>query len=315
MAEPIPILVASCDAYADLWRPFFTIFFREWADCPFPVYLGANHLRYDDARVTVVNIGDDRSWTSGVVSMLKTIGSEHVIMFLEDFFLEDRVDTGRIRRLVDIARIEGLACLRLVAHMPLAIKPICEAPGYPGLGVIEPGTPYRVSAQAAIWRTESLLRLLIPGANAWEFELLASKLSARLSEPFWGVMETAVRYDQVVEKGRWKPKGLRAAEESGLTVNASRPIFSEAELEARNVAATSKERQTQRKAAVVRHFRDGNRTKALRVAVHALRNEPVSIRLWGSIAAGMLGPAALRTVEEWIFARRLKAIGRRARER
>ena len=314
MAESIPILVASCDAYADLWRPFFTIFFREWTDCPFPVHLGTNHLHYDDPRVTMVNIGDDTSWTAGVASMLRRIGSEHVILFLEDFFLEDRVDTDRIRRLVDIARVEGLACLRLVAHMPLAVKPVCEVPDYPDLGVIEQDVAYRVSAQVAIWRTESLLRLLVPGANAWEFELLASKLSARLCEPFWGVMETAICYDHVVEKGRWKPKGLLAAAKAGVAVNESRPIFSEAELEARNAAARANEPQAQRKVAVARHFRKGHRASGLREALPALKNEPVSIRLWASIAAGMLGPTTLCAVEEWIFERRLKAIGRRVKE-
>jgi hypothetical protein len=315
MPESIPILVASCDAYADLWRPFFTIFFREWADCPFPLYLGTNHLGYDDSRVTIVNIGDDASWTSGVASMLKRIGSEHVILFLEDFFLEERVDTSRIQRLVDVARIEGLTCLRFVAHMPLAVRPVCAAPGYPDLGIIEPDAPYRVSAQVAIWRTESLLRLLVPGADAWEFELFASKLSTRLCEPFWGVMETAIRYDQVVEKGRWKPKGLRAAAGAGLAVNASRPFFSEAELEARNAALTAKEPQAQRKAAVARHFRDGDRASGLREALRALRNQPASIRLWVSIVAGMLGPRALCAVEEWIFEGRLEAIRRRVKEK
>jgi hypothetical protein len=315
MPESIPILVASCDAYADLWRPFFTIFFRKWVDCPFPLYLGTNHLLYDDPRVTIVDIGDDTTWTSGVASMLKRIGSEHVILFLEDFFLEERVDTSRIQRSVDVVRVEGLACLRLVAHMPLAVRPVCAAPGYSDLGIIEPDTPYRVSAQVAIWRTESLLRLLVPGANPWEFELLASKLSARLCEPFWGVMETAIRYDQVVEKGRWKPKGLRAAAEAGLAPNGIRPFFSEAELEARNAALTAKEPQALRKAALARHFRDGHRASGLREALRALRNQPASIRLWVSIVAGMLGPRALCAVEGWIFERRLEAIRRRVKEK
>ena len=36
------VLVPSCDAYADLWIPFFALFWRYWSDCPFPVYLGTN---------------------------------------------------------------------------------------------------------------------------------------------------------------------------------------------------------------------------------------------------------------------------------
>jgi hypothetical protein len=108
---------------------------------------------------------------------------------------------------------------------------------------------------------------------------------------------------------------LLAAAEAGFTANGSRPIFSEAELEARNAASMAKEPQALRKAAMARHFRNGHRASGLREALHALKNQPASLRLWVSIVAGMLGPRALRAAEGWIFERHLEAIRRRGKEK
>jgi hypothetical protein len=311
-AQPV-ILVISCDAYVDLWRPFFTIFRRNWPDCPFPLYLGANHLRYDDPRVVTLAVGDDVSWASNVSLMLARIDAEQVILFLEDFFLEEPVNTRGIQRLVDIAFSERLGCLRLVAHLPLALRPVHDAPGYPDLGVIEPGTPYRVSTQVAIWRKTTLQRLLIPGANAWEFEVLASTLSARLRERLWGVKQTAIQYDQVVDKGRWKPKGRRMLHEAGVVAAHSRPILTEEELAANEAALLALEPQAQRKTALEGHFRRGDRAAGIKVASEALRIQPVSIRLWVLVAAGVLGPTVFAALEGLVFRQRVKRIKRRER--
>jgi hypothetical protein len=309
------ILVVSCDAYADLWLPFFTIFFRQWADCPFRVCLGTNYLRYDDPRVVTLDIGEDLSWASNVALMLARIDTDHVILFLEDFLIEEPVNTRRIQRLVDIAYGERLGCLRLVAHPPLAAKPVSDAPGYPDLGVIEPGTPYRVSAQVAIWRKETLRGLLTPGADPWEFEVLASTLSSNLRAPLWGVKQTAIQYDQVVEKGRWKPKGRRMADEAGVPWDHSRPVFTEEELEAHKAASFAQEPEAQRKAALMDHFRKGDRASGLRAASVVLRCRPTSIRLWILIVAGMLGRRVFTGLEGLAFRRRLNRIKRRKRRR
>ena len=58
------VLISSCDAYADLWRPFFTLFWLNWDDCPFPVYLSTNELHYPDRRVTTLNAGPEAVWTT-----------------------------------------------------------------------------------------------------------------------------------------------------------------------------------------------------------------------------------------------------------
>ena len=68
----LAILICSCDAYADVWDPFFTLFFRHWPDCPWPIYLIANHRRYPDDRVNTLLLGDDKDWSTNILRCIGT---------------------------------------------------------------------------------------------------------------------------------------------------------------------------------------------------------------------------------------------------
>src|SRR3954467_10514178 len=92
----VPLLVISCDRYADLWRPFFEVFWKRWPDCPFPVYLGTNHLEFASQRVTTLAVGPDVDWASNALCMLDRLGAAYVLVFLEDFLLQERVNTARV---------------------------------------------------------------------------------------------------------------------------------------------------------------------------------------------------------------------------
>ena len=211
----IPLLVVSCDRYSDLWEPFLQIFRQYWADCPFPLFLGSNHKISPDPAVTTIAIGDDRGWGAGLQSFLDRLDAKYVLMFLEDFFLEETVDTANVLRLAEIAVRNKLGCLRLTPNPP----PHQGVEGSPGLGWILPGDPYRVSTQVALWRVETLASLLRPNFTAWDFELKGSLLSEKTSEPFWSVQEPVIRCRHAVERGLWLPTSLATCQGAGINVD------------------------------------------------------------------------------------------------
>jgi len=221
------LLVASCDKYADVWPPFFGLFFRYWPDCPFPVYLGANRLEPPGSRVKSIRVGEDRSWASGVVAMLERIESDWVIFMLEDFFLRRTVDTARAVELVDLARSENLHCLRLIPRPP----PSRPHSAHSGVGILDPGMIYRASTQAAVWRVATLKALLRPEFSAWQFEFEGSKLSDAYAEGFWAAHRPVLDYVQSVERGKWYPPGLALCRRAGIAVDTSaRPVMTWAEV-------------------------------------------------------------------------------------
>jgi hypothetical protein len=225
--ESVSVLINSCDKYSDLWLPFFHIFFQQWPDCPYPVYLGSNQKAYEDPRIQTLCIGDDVTWATSTRRMLERLDRPYVLMLLDDFLLIRRVDSRAVERLVAIAEEEKLDCLRLRPFPP----PSRPVPGYPGLGEIQRGEMYRISTQAAIWKVEALYSLLKPDFDIWRMESIGSLLSDRMKLKIWSVYAPVLDYRHGVEKGRWLEGGLRICREAGIPVDIeTRPVIREAEL-------------------------------------------------------------------------------------
>ena len=217
------VLISSCDKYQDLWDPFFTLFFRYWQDCPYPVYLGTNHLKYDHNRVTTITVGDDTDWSSDFRSMLEQIPQPYVIVLIEDFLPTKSVDTAMIDRLITYMVDKGAGCLRLFP---------CPGPDLPYLdnplvGEISKGADYRLSLQAAIWDKQILLELLREGESAWELELNGTKRTNALAAPFLCVAgDSPIPYFCTgVVKGKWVKEAVKLCKKEGIEVDlTARPV-------------------------------------------------------------------------------------------
>jgi hypothetical protein len=286
----LPVLVISCDRYADLWRPFFELFWRRWPDCAGPVYLGSNFETYDDPRVRTLRAGQDVTWAASVSTMLDQIRADYVIVMLEDFLLMETVDNARIERLADVALTEQLGCLRLYSIYP----PEHAVERYPELGLFRPGDDWRITAQAAIWRVETLRRLLVPGFSAWDFELVGSQMSDFMPDRIWGVRTPALVYDHAVEKGRWRPQGIAICREAGIEVDVSkRGAFTAAELQRHEQAVLESATTAWRKTHAIKRFREGRRVAGMRDVLWCLRQSPASFQLWAIAAVGCVGPRSM----------------------
>jgi hypothetical protein len=174
------ILVVSCDAYQDVWQPFFHCFFKYWPDCPYPLALGANFAAYPDARVAPILIGPDLDYTSNLLKMLDHIQQEWVILWIDDRPPCAPVDTDRLVRLIKLAQSRQAAYLKLISDYPLAFVDAAE-----GIGEIPKGARYRTSMTVVLWHKPVLLKLLRPGETAWDIERRGSRRSDELEDQFY----------------------------------------------------------------------------------------------------------------------------------
>ena len=227
MTSNIAVLVASCDKYQDLWKPFFTLFFRYWQDCPYPIYLGSNHYVYNDSRVKTILVGDDNDWSLGFRKMLEQIPYPYVILLLEDYLLKQRVDNDRIQSLAAYIKLNTAGVLRLFPcpgpDMPCADNP--------RVGEIRNGAEYRLSLQAAIWDRQVLLSLLRDGETPWQLEVLGSKRTNALNVPFLSVKRNNSHdypipyFCTAVVKGKWIPDAVELCKKEGISVDLNtRPL-------------------------------------------------------------------------------------------
>ncbi len=221
----IAVLVVSCDKYSDLWRPFFTLFFRYWHSCPYPVYLLTNHQLYPDNRVTVLNIGEDVDWSSSLIKVLAELPQPYVLVLLEDYLFTDHTDTSRIQALAACMKQKNAACLRLYP---------CPGPNVPlpddsEVGEISKRALYLVSTQAALWNKRVLAGLLKSGESAWRFEIEGSRRAAEIALPFLSVKRTSPYpmpyFCTGVVKGKWLRDAVNLCAKEGIRVDlAIRPL-------------------------------------------------------------------------------------------
>lgn len=200
------LLVVSCDPYADLWPPFFTLLERHWPDCPFPVLLGTGETSPAPAGIKLLRSAGGKNWSRCLRDYLDAVPQPYVLMMLDDFFLRERVSTPRIVACLDFARRNRAAQVRLVPRP----KPTESLPGEGNIGLSAPGTPYRLSTQAAIWDRQKLRALLAENESIWEFEINGNARAERLPDGFYSVRRAVLPYEgrlahHVVEKGKWFP--------------------------------------------------------------------------------------------------------------
>lgn len=200
--DSVGFVVVSCDRYADLWDAFFHCQRRYWPDLPYPVYLTTNHKDYDAPDVTVVKVGNDQCYADNIRAALEQVEEPWVILWLEDAFLSRRVDTARLARIVERAQAVPVGYLKLSTDLPLSYDYSFDRE----IGPIPKGIRYRSAVGLSLYHVDTLKKLLVPGASAWDLDVSAK--SNELDEPFFALTSRAawrpvIDYVNGVNKGRW----------------------------------------------------------------------------------------------------------------
>lgn len=215
MKSKLAILVVSCDKYSDLWPPFFKLFRIFWPDCIYPIYLGSNNTIYPDDSIHMITIGDDSSWADNLKLMLDQVKEEYVLMLLEDFFLEKKVEGKYIEELFEYVKHNNVDCLRL-APTPPPSKTIDKKLG---VGKIEYNAPYCISTQPAIWNKDKLESLLHEGYTAWDFEKRNSVDAANSGLKLCGTKKFYIKRHNGVERGKYYASTLKLLNANGIYVD------------------------------------------------------------------------------------------------
>jgi hypothetical protein len=211
------IVISSCDNYHDAWGPFFTLFFRYWPDCPLPIYLVSNSLKYPDERVNTINVVPDQGWSQNLITTIDKIQEKYIIYFQEDYFLRSPVDNEKIFAVLDLAEETSAAYLRLFP---------CPGPDLPyqdktDLGLISQHVAYRNCLQTAIWNKQILRNLLRNGETGWDFELRGGfERSQLIKEPFFAYRTPVINYFcTAILKGKYLYDAVSFCKREGIKLD------------------------------------------------------------------------------------------------
>ena len=171
MDNSVSILINSCDAYEDVWNPFFHSFYENWPDCPYKIYLNTETKEYKSEFIQVTSLGvlqgkRNIEWGERLRDCLSRIESDYVVMLFDDFCLEGRVDQRKIEICVEkLKKYKTIDVFYLVNAFRELIdnskKTFIEVPA---------GKDYRLNSAPGLWRRDSLIKYTDKKDNPWAWE-------------------------------------------------------------------------------------------------------------------------------------------------
>lgn len=171
----IAFTVISCDPYADIWDAYGQLHQKNWSDCPYDMYLASHHKTFDKYGFESLLMGDDTSWSHGLLAIIKTLkskGYEYAFIAFDDLMLTKNVDTVFVEAAAKSFVEEKGQCLRFVPKK----TPRCFK--YNNLyGKLALKVPYRVTLGFTLWHLETLEKITVDGESAWQFEKNATERS------------------------------------------------------------------------------------------------------------------------------------------
>lgn len=209
----LSIYVSSCDKYSWLWPSFFYYFNKFWHDCPYKLYLGSETMKFDDKNVTTLNAGRDIPWGQMTRSNLEKIDTKYVLVMLDDFLLENYVDSKLIDAILHMTiqmnanhvRLNELGVKKkLKVHEIISSFTAVKSSNNITISA------YIVSLQAAIWNRKFLLSILRDEESPWEFEIKGSERVQNV-EKFYYLDKTPLfyHYGGIVNQGMMERKYAR----------------------------------------------------------------------------------------------------------
>jgi hypothetical protein len=222
--QEIGILVCSCDEYADVWDPFFYLFKSKWDDCPYPLFLSSVTKKYSNPAVHQILVGSRVGWGDGVLKalklVLKTSSLKYIILMLDDYLLDKKVDTLSVSTCVKALDDLNGHYLRLIPKPP-PDRPVAQ---YDFIGEILKNSPYRTSLQVSIWRVGALMDLIQPNDTPWDMELFGSQRSNQYNG-FYSSYKPIISYLNGIERGLWVPESVQFLKNKGIFFDtSSRPV-------------------------------------------------------------------------------------------
>ena len=164
----VAIMITSCDAYKDCWKPMTYSLDMFWPDCEFPRYLITNSADDPTLQNTIITkIGDDRkSWCTLAKKGLDAIEADYIIYFQDDYWLSKPVNNEAIKAHIAHMEENGIEYLKITRDVlrdeyRIGNTDYCWNP-------ID--IRYSFNTAIAIWKKKAIHPLLIDGWTGWEFE-------------------------------------------------------------------------------------------------------------------------------------------------
>jgi len=181
----LTIFVNTSDNFEDCWNPFFTLFYRYWPDCPYPIVLNTETKDYSFSGLNIactrVSLGEPKrlGWSECLERALDSINTPYILYLQEDYFLESPVREDVIKDLLELMRQGKADVIRLSES---ADAGPWHPTASPLIWEVDKKAKWRLSLQAGLWRTSILRAQIRKHETPWQLESYGGSRSRRMKE-------------------------------------------------------------------------------------------------------------------------------------
>lgn len=230
MIKDCTLFLSTYDAGNDLWEGFFKCLVTQWPELNMLIVMSTETklYQYEGLNIQVIN-HNCKQWSKRLIKSLKEVKTTNILFFLEDYWLESKVDNQRFEEIYKIFTENN------------DISNICFDPVLPGTNIkdnflngfeLRPKeSRYKVNYQVALWKKEDLISFLRKHETPWESEYYASIRSFSSNKRFYSICDNTERIFNyhdggVIRRGRWiKEPAQRIANLQGLNIDYSKRGF------------------------------------------------------------------------------------------
>ncbi len=215
MNKDCTILFCTCDSYADLWDPFFTLLKNYWPECSNnKILINTESMDYsfDGLNIKCLQLyseNDKVPYGERMIQHIKAIDTEFTMVMIDDFFLTHKVDDKALDEVIQWMKNDERTS---VFHFyPVRDKDDVPSEKYPKYDIRPLHAQYKFCFQAGIWKTDYLLKAWKPHENPWEWEHMGNMRSNDPDRDFYVIRneeEAPIRYcysfdGSAVYHGKW----------------------------------------------------------------------------------------------------------------
>jgi hypothetical protein len=223
-ASKVGVFICSSDSRRDILDRVLPSLFKYWPDCPYSIYVGLNSSHGVSPNVTTL-VAQNSEWRTETLEQVAQTTETHLIVVLDDYLFQERVDQSRLSMLINEAVSSKLPYLRL---LPLR-KSLMARLFYSGrnrtvgdIQAINEKRPFYSSLQIAIWNKAHFLSLLERPGSVWDFEHQKPSCATHYAI----TDRPPIAYSHLVEKGRWLPYARTLLSRAGLATDlGKRPVW------------------------------------------------------------------------------------------
>lgn len=236
MENKCTFLLSSYDGGEDCWEGFFMSLKDRWPEMDMPIVLNTETKSYSfpgfDITTYGLHGGKKTPWGKRLLDTLNRISTPYVLFFLEDYWLDEKVDDAFFRKVLKwLDENDDIATFSFYPCLPGGNIDDCK---FERFELRPDSCEYKFNCQVALWRREKLIEYIRPHESAWDWEIWGSIRGSQYSERFYTLKEEAPRVFSygdnlkgcIVHKGKWnKDEVMPFVERYNLSIDFSKRGF------------------------------------------------------------------------------------------